>query len=574
MPTNLAKDIIFLFGGVLLSFALESERSKLSGVVSPGYLSLICLGVFAVLTCGYLVYRHYHAILSAGGIAGGSSHRQAYDDLRASLSSGGTPARLYAKWLEKALHVIERFFGEARVADRSTLQHVIGLSQPAALWTAPALDRCILFAFIYPQALLFLGWLMSGRAGRAEVVLGLVSEPDPLRRYVAMGAMVASAVAYAKCCKIVSPDHGASQQPAAIRRIRFALWFLILAAGGLVTDAFLSHGPSAVGGAVIVSSSVVGALAGDVLIAMLSGSVAAVVGIVFSLNFGVFSAGIVACMTCAAIGLCASAFAGESSRWQRLRFSHIFWWVFLAVSVVFYIGLARLLPRSGAWPVIGPILLFYGLQPALNAPFLWFSVGLTRALLWLGFERKGWWPYFYALIDAAMAVLVIVLLVAVMVVAIQTLNLMAMRGGGQAILPVAPLLDAVYNSLKRNSFEPEYWWAYTLLVSAMIPSLVNLTIGGFSLVRGIPIVSHHLYAYLPEGHAVALQDRNWISLVLAIQVMAGICLAFAAQFILLPWWIFGYVLPGLGFGVLKFALGVEAFDLPGRIFLMGSSKNP
>ena len=35
---------------------------------------------------------------------------------------------------------------------------------------------------------------------------------------------------------------------------------------------------------------------------------------------------------------------------------------------------------------------------------------------------------------------------------------------------------------------------------------------------------------------------------------------------LLPWWIFGYVLPGLGFGVLKFALGIEAFDLPQRIF--------
>jgi hypothetical protein len=338
----------------------------------------------------------------------------------------------------------------------------------------------------------------------------------------------------------------------------------------LITDGFLSHGPSAVGGAVIVSSSVVGAVAGDVLIAMLSGSAAALVGIVFSLQFGAFSAGIAASMTCAAIGLCASAFGGEGSGWQRLRkrlsFSYIFWWIFLAVSIVSYIGLARLLPRSGAWPVIGPILLFYGLLPALNAPFLWFSVGLTRALLWLGIERKGWWPYFYALVDAAMAVLVMVLLVAVMVVAIQTLNLMAVMGGGQSILPVAPLLDAVFNSLKESSFEPEHWWAYTLLVSAMIPSLINLTIGGFSLLRGIPILSQHLYAYLPAGRAVAPKDRNWISLVLAIQVIAGVCLGFAAQFILLPWWIFGYVLPGLGFGVLKFALSVEALDLPGRAF--------
>ncbi len=568
MPTNLTKDIIFLFGGVLLSFALESQRSKLSGVVSPGYQSLICLAFFVAVTCGYLVFRRYHAILSMG--ADGSSGSQAYDDLRESLSTGGTPARLYAKWLEKTLHVVERFFGEARATVRSSLQQVIGLSQPAALWTAPALDRCILFAFIYPQALLFLGWLMSGKAGRAEIVLGLVSEADPLRRYISMGALAASAFGYAKCCKIVSRDYGAAQQPAQVRRLRFGLWFLVLVVAGLITDQFLSHGPNAVGGAVIVSSSVVGAVAGDVLIAMLAGSVAALVGIAFSLQFGEFSAGIAATMTCAAIGLCASAFGGVGSRWQRLRtrlsFSQVFWWVFLAVSVVFYIALARLLPRSGAWPVVGPILLFYGLLPALNAPFLWFSVGLTRALLWLGIERKGWWPYFYALIDAAIAVLVIVLLVAVMVVGIQTLNLMAVMGGGEAILPVVPLLDAIFNSLKQNSFEAEYWWAYTLLVSAMIPSLLNLSIGGFSLLRGIPILSQRLYAYLPKGRAAAPQDRNWISLVLAVQAVASMCLAFGAQFVLLPWWIFGYVLPGLGFGVLKFALSVEALDLPGRLF--------
>ena len=80
---------------------------------------------------GYLVFRHYHGILSAGGHAAGSARRKAYDDLRASLSTGGTPALLYAKWLEKALHFVEQFFGEVRAAGRSTLHQVIGLNQPA-----------------------------------------------------------------------------------------------------------------------------------------------------------------------------------------------------------------------------------------------------------------------------------------------------------------------------------------------------------------------------------------------------------------------------------------------------------
>jgi hypothetical protein len=131
---------------------------------------------------------------------------------------------------------------------------------------------------------------------------------------------------------------------------------------------------------------------------------------------------------------------------------------------------------------------------------------------------------------------------------------------------VAPLLDAAMDSFKRNSFKAEYWWIYTLMLSAMLPSLTNLAIGGFSLVRGIPILSRHLHVYFPEGHAVAPHHRNWLALVLAIQVLAGICLGLVAQFVLLPWWIFGYFLPGLGFGVAKFAHSIEALDLPAKIW--------
>src|ERR1700761_7775355 len=107
MPTGLSKDIVFLFGGILLSFALESERTKLTDVVSSDLLSLLCLGIFAVLTGGYLVFRHYHTVLNAGGGAEGTARRAAYDNLRASLSDGGNPAKLYARWLEKGLRAVE-----------------------------------------------------------------------------------------------------------------------------------------------------------------------------------------------------------------------------------------------------------------------------------------------------------------------------------------------------------------------------------------------------------------------------------------------------------------------------------
>jgi hypothetical protein len=568
MPTGLSKDIVFLFGGILLSFALETERTKLAGVVSSDLLSLLCLGVFAILTGGYLAFRHYHSVLSAGGGAEGSTRRASYDHLRESLSEGGNPAKLYARWLEKGLRAVEHFFGEKEPAGRPLIQHVIGLSKPAALWTAPALDRCILFAFVYPQALLILGWVMTGKAGPAETVLGLAPQNDPLPRYITMIAIAVAVFGYSKCCGILGKP--ASHTPRPVRWLRFALWFALLVAASLIIDHWVSHGLGAVGGSVILSSSVAGAVAGDVLVAIASGFAGAAVGILVVLHFGVFAAGIAAALGCVAVGFAQSAFGDKDSAWcrlrRRLRHSPVFWWIFLAAAITFCIGLARLLPRTQAWPVIGPILLFCGLLPALNAPFLWFSVGMTRALLWLGLERKGWWPYFYAFVDAAVAVLVIVLLIGVIVVGVQTLDLMAVKGGGAPILAVAPLLDAVIDGLRTNAFKAEYWWIYTLMLSAMIPSLLNLAIGGFSLVRGIPVLSRHLSPYLPEGHAVAPHDRNWIALVLAIQVMVGICLGLVSQFILLPWWIFGYVMPGLGFGVLQFAQRIEALDLPARLW--------
>jgi hypothetical protein len=571
MPTGLSKDIVFLFGGILLSFALESQREKLNGVISPDNVSLLCLAVFAILTGFYLAFRHYHNVLGASGGPGESARHKAYERLRASLAEGGNPARLYAMWLERGLHLVERFFGEETPSSRTVVQHVIGLEHPAALWTAAALDRCTLFAFIYPQALLILGWGMTGKAGPAEAVMGLTPEQLLLPRYLTMAAIAAAAYGYARCCAVLERGHAL---PSAVRRARFFLWMLVMVAASLVIDHFLTHGPGAVGGSVVLSSSVVGAVASDVLVGIASGLAGAIVGMaVMALNLGVFAAGIAAALACALIGFLRAGLGGKGSGWQRLRVrlrhSPVFWWTFLVLAIVFYIGLARFLPRTHAFPVLGPILLYYGLLPALNAPFLWFSVGLTRAFLWLGLEKKGWWPYIFALVDAAVAVLMMVLLVAVMVVGVQTLNLMAMRGGEGEILPLAPLLNAVSFGAGNASFRSEDWWAYTLLFLALVPSLMNLAIGGFSLLRGIPVISRHLHALLPDGRGMDHHERNWIALILSGQAMTGMTLAFFWQFVLLPWWIFGYVMPGLGFGVLKFAQEMGALDLPARIF--GSS---
>ena len=52
------------------------------------------------------------------------------------------------------------------------------------------------------------------------------------------------------------------------------------------------------------------------------------------------------------------------------------------------------------------------------------------------------------------------------------------HGGGKPVLP----LDALFNGIAAYPTAPEYWWLYALLLSTMIPSLVNLGCHWFDVV--------------------------------------------------------------------------------------------
>jgi hypothetical protein len=98
----------------------------------------------------------------------------------------------------------------------------------------------------------------------------------------------------------------------------------------------------------------------------------------------------------------------------------------------------------------------------------------------------------------------------------------------------------------------------------MIPSLVNLVIGGTSLVRGMPGTPSLLLRYIPERGGVLKWDRHWIATVLTTQVAAGAALGIAAQ-VILVWFIIGHVMPWFGADLLDMARDVAAFDLPARV---------
>src|SRR5262249_27427453 len=119
---------------------------------------------------------------------------------------------------------------------------------------------------------------------------------------------------------------------------------------------------------------------------------------------------------------------------------------------------------------------------------------------------------------------------------------------------------------------PEYWWVYALLLSTMIPSLINLMIGGASLLRGGPGVPAVLLRFMPGGKAVPAFERNWVALVLSCQGVAGALLGVAAPAFLAIGVIF-YILPWMGIELLDTARNVAAFDVPMRVLRLwwGSS---
>lgn len=529
-----------------------------AGSLGPAIGALAALfGAVGGLSCS-LAYRRYVGILGAGGSRRGSREREAYNALRASLIEGNKAARLYAHWLTRFLDWAERFFGDAGKPHQTLFPRAFGLKNPAPLWTAPAFDRCLLIALIYPIATIFTFWAVSGHVGPAEAALQLPSDLGFWRRAISalcVGTSVSAVLHIARN----------------LRERREPTFAVPLAAAGVVAfaGAFAGTGAGTVAfaGAGAVVFAVVFAFAGDFAG---TGTVAVTVAGVFAVVVAGSGAGdLISASAVAFAGAGAGAGAGSlvgaaasllQHRAVRPAWQGIFLSLFLAMMVAVSLAGTNLLAPLRSWRDAGPLLLFLGLLTLLNAPFDWFSLGLTRALLRRGLELSGWYPLAFALIDAVLAAALVAALTVVMVVFVQAFDALAVHSGGVAILP----LDQLFSGIAARPAAPEYWWAYALLLSTMIPSLLNLMIGGASLMRGVPGLPSLLLRSIPDGKAVLPWDRHWIAAVLTGQITIGAILGIAAQAAITVGVIL-YVMPWLGFGLLDLAREVAAFNLSARL---------
>jgi hypothetical protein len=186
--------VVKIFGpliSIVVGTVLGWLPGGLAGVLGPYLMPLgaVTGGI------GGLVFYRYVGVLGAGNDPKGSPERKSYDALRKSLRGGNIAVRLYSDWLIQSLDAVDRFFGDAGMADRTLFPRVFGLKKtPAPLWTAPAFDRCLLLALLYPIATIFTIWAVSGHVGPAEAALGLKADIAAWRRGLAVAFVGVSIV--------------------------------------------------------------------------------------------------------------------------------------------------------------------------------------------------------------------------------------------------------------------------------------------------------------------------------------------------------------------------------------------
>lgn len=509
--------------------------------MNPFKLLAVAAGVIGAI--GFLRFQRYSEILSYGSAPPETHRFRVYNRFRATLSEGGLFKWIFFYGIQNFLLALQRFFLDADKKSSAFTRRTFGLKEPSPLWTAPAFDRCLLLAVIYPLTSIILFWSVIPEVNQAQKVLHLPQELEPWQRGLIFGILVGEIIAVWNI----------------IRRGSWysAIWAVsggsLAMAAAVATTGAKNIGVAGVFAAAGLAAAGVGALLSATRI-QFTGSVSgagALSGILIgTITFGSFNTrhGLVAAIGGGAVALIVM---GGLTAYRKKIYRTDKQGIVLFVSVIAMLFIcmvaARLLSHSQAtWGTVGPMLMFMSLLPLLNAPFDWISVGLTRALLQRGLERKGWWPLIYALIDATCAIALTACLALTLIVGVTIFNRV-----GAPVLELRPIFDG----LRSTAASSEWWWVYGMLLSTLIPSTINFIIGGTSLVCGMPGLASYLFDRVPKNRALDPVERATLALAWTSQVIGGALLGFAAL-IGLIYLAYGVVLPTVGHDLLTMLSGL------------------
>lgn len=347
--------------------------------------------ILLALSAGLFAWEaaRYFEILGDAGAPLGSSERAEYDQLRGELQAGGTPTKVYRKWLTTALDRVDAFFDDAGRNDKSWFAHALRLDAPGARWTVEAFDRSLLLALLYPLATIILVWMWSGHVGPAEHALGLwASEANnPLGR-VGRCLFGLSALWFSVAFRrMISTRKGFvnSFLPSWIIFFGFGYYFRATVATIAISVISFFVG-------VALSRPLPGA---GIVAAILAATIAITPDhfyeFVFAVGRSTSGLGLDLILDGAMVGAAIAFVGGVALLLTRLIGRTVprglFLSAFSVLAVILTLVATWLLASSGTWRRTGVLLLVLGMLTLVNAPFDWFAIGLTRALL-----RRGLSP--------------------------------------------------------------------------------------------------------------------------------------------------------------------------------------
>lgn len=527
--------------------AIASLAIILTVIINRSAFDFVILLVFGIILL--VAYRTW-AVLGSGGDAPDSIQRHQYDAFRNGLAAGNSIQRTYRSL---AIHFISwqlQFFGDRYSKPNQLIAKFLGVTTETPLWTAASFDRCVLIAAIYPATCIIFFWALSGSVQKVQESLHLSVLPPWHRSVVAVALIF---------------------QFFAIRRL-------------LNTSSWLSAAWAIAGGNLSISLAVVGAGLPEVaLIFFVAGIGAASLGLLLdrlkvpfiAFNRSVSGAGalagvVVGAGTFAWLGQYSQAFGGAGGGLIAVAVAGLLTYLSSKVSATIYhayllicisiaipilcLIFAALFSVSSTWGKAGPMILYMGFLPVLNSVFDWISVGITRALMWRGIQRRAWWPLYYSLIDAAIAVVLIFLLSACLIISVLVFNCAANCAcvGNDVQLDVAGLLYGI----QSHPLDSGFWWAYALVGTTLLPSITNLMIGGASTTSGIPWLSNILLDSMPKDNSPPIHDRIWMALLWASNRVLGGMVGIIVQVTLLVG-LLVYILPPVGIELLDFLETLE-----------------
>jgi hypothetical protein len=474
-----------------------------------------CFMIGLLLACPAWAYLN----VRLGGAKETSEHRSWYVRFRTRIISGDASG-YYTDMIRRVLARVDAFFDDAYPPVRRNWTHaVFGLRDVAPLWTAPAYDRCLMLALIYPITVIFLVWAWSGHVGVSETALGLSQATDFGRVMTLFGI-----VAIIRSWQIA--DRLSGWKSFVVRAFAVVGTFAVVVAGGASASGIF--GGAFVGaGAFLVAVAV----AFIVAVAIAFGGPIAVAGALILAGAGVFpSTHNAAFFFVSASAISAVGIFDYLIKRNRVKIGLLLFTISIFILIVILSRLVSGYPRSSNGL---PWLYFLPLLTIVNAPFDWLSLGMTRGLLRRGLERGGIEPLLLGLLDLIISMIIMAMLAVAVLWATEIFNHAVISGGGEAIVDPARQLALLANPATRGDYE--HWWLYAMLFSTQLPAIANITFGTFCLLRGLPIVNRWIAGLLPASGGIGLWQRLSVATATAAQFGLAVTMGLIGLYYLYFW---------------------------------------